>query len=69
MERSHPNVIPFKHPSDYGLIINSEGNIYRYPTGRWIPDGFKEYTHDKYGQPVTGKDGRLEKYWWSIERY
>ena len=69
MERSHPNVIPFKHPSDYSLVINEEGDIYRYPIGRWIPEGFKEYTRDSYNQPVAGTNGLLFKRFWGIERY
>jgi hypothetical protein len=69
MERSHPNVIPFKHPGDYSLIINAEGLVYRYPSGRMLPDGFCEYTHDINKQTVYEKDGRLSKMWWQTERF
>lgn len=62
------SILPFKHPSDYILIKNYSGDLYRYPQYQELPDGFSEVINDHYGQPVM-ENGRLNPRWWAIVRY
>lgn len=53
-----------RHPSEYVLVVDSKGQMFRLAPKLPIPDGYEEVVKDKYRQPVYKTDGRLlEKYW------
>jgi len=62
-------VVPFKHPGEYIIIKDEQGNIFRYVQNRDIPPGFKEVLEDDWGNSVFDYKGRLNAKYWAIKRF
>jgi len=62
------SVIYMMHPSEYRLIRDIHGDIWRYPSGLILPDGSAEIFMDTYGQEVC-PGGKLNPRYWAVQRY
>jgi len=63
------DLILMRHPSEYFIISDSNGNLFRHVPTVPVPEGHTEVFYNKYHQPIYDKDGRLEPKYWSLRRY
>jgi hypothetical protein len=57
-----------RQPSEYILVSDQKGNLFRLSPGICVPAGYKEVTCDKHGESVYGADGQLLPRYWALQR-
>jgi len=58
----------FRHPNEYILVRDREGNLMRHSSNISISPKFEEVTELPYNSIIYDKNGRLNSKFWMLKR-